>query len=768
MNTVHTLGAILLTIGLCCGRAAGATSPDRYDVTWDSPSEDASGSMPLGNGDIGLNAWVEPSGELVFYIAKTDSWGDNARLLKAGRVRVAFDPPLPTDAFCQTLRLRDGTMETVYGKEDNTTTVRLWVDANHPVIHVTADGKTPCTATASIELWRTEPCELPTIECSDVNLDPSKPDRKHAPTIVEPDTVIESLTDRIGWYHHNVKSVGPAEHARTQGMTGYERPDPLLGRTFGAVIAADHGRRLDDTHLQSPRSNAHRFSVFVLTRHPSSPQQWLDAMEQTIADVEKQSFDDRRAAHERWWADFWNRSWIDVTPRDGAAAAASLIPRNKYPVKIGVDQSGGSRFGGQLGRVSIFDTALTDAEIVKLAQTPREQALPRRPGLSISTTPQAGQAIEGSDGWAFDDGMTIEAWIKDPNGGRIVDCITPGGADGFLLDTHPRNSLRLIVGRQTLLKEGALPAGQWIHVAAVVNNKAGQIKTFVDGKAVSDAATVAGDDALVVSRAYALQRFIDACAGRGAYPIKFNGSIFTVPYPDQPGDADYRRWGPGYWWQNTRLPYLSMCAAGDFEMMEPLMRMYVDNILPLARYRTRHYFGHGGAYYPECIQFWGDVFNETYGWTPFEERQDKLQASGWHKWEWVCGLELIFMMFDYYDYTLDEALLKNRLLPAAHEVLTFFDEYYSTDASGRLPAKETAPVAHAKGRRRTRAGPGRAVRQQAEHREPGTLRSVSVPPGVVREGQRRVGCCSPAASLGPGQLRLAARRHLHGVSRFGG
>ena len=49
------------------------------------------------------------------------------------------------------------------------------------------------------------------------------------------------------------------------------------------------------------------------------------------------------------------------------------------------------------------------------------------------------------------------------------------------------------------------------------------------------------------------QRFIDACAGRGRYPIKFNGSIFTVPYPGEPGDADYPRWGPGYWWQNTRL-----------------------------------------------------------------------------------------------------------------------------------------------------------------------------------------------------------------------
>ncbi len=815
MNAQHRLAVFLLAYVLCCGITAWGASPDRYDVTWNSPSADANGSMPLGNGDIGLNAWVEPSGDLLFYISKTDSWGDNARLLKVGRVRVAIDPPLPTVAFRQTLRLREGTMEAVFGEGDDATSIRLWVDANHPAIYVTIDGKTPCTATASVELWRTERYELPSIEVSDVHLDRSKPDQQHAPTIVEPDSVLTSLTDRVGWYHHNVKSVGPAQHAKTQGVTGYQRPDPLLHRTFGGVITAEGGQRLDDTHLRSPRSNTHRLSVFVLTAHPSSPQQWLAAMEQTIADIERQSFDDRRAAHDRWWADFWNRSWIDVTTRDNAAAV-SLIPGNKYSVKIGVDQSGGSRFGGQFGRVSIFDTALGDAAVKKLAQMPREQALANQSGLLISTQPQAGQTLEGSSEWRFSDGMTIEAWIKNPNGGRIVDCITPGGSDGFLLDTHPRNSLRLIVGHQTLVKENVLPADQWVHVAAVVNNKTAEIKTYINGEAVVNALTTVGDDALVVSRAYALQRFIDACAGRGRYPIKFNGSIFTVPYAGQPGDADYRRWGPGYWWQNTRLPYLSMCASGDFEMIEPLMRMYVDEILPLARYRTRHYFGHGGAYYPECIQFWGDVFNETYGWTPFEQREDPLQVSGWHKWEWVCGPELVFMMLDFYDYTLDEQMLQERLLPTAHEVLTFFDEHYAVDDDGQLvmhpsqaletwwectnpmpelagparahraavgvaratdhtratavlegSASETAAIAHARGRRGIGPRAGREVRFQAEHREPGTVCGVPLPPGFVRAGERRPWRSGARASLGSRELRLAAGRYLHGLSRPG-
>ena len=45
------------------------------DVQWNSPGPTSAQSMPLGNGDIGLNVWAEKNGDLVFYISKTDAWG---------------------------------------------------------------------------------------------------------------------------------------------------------------------------------------------------------------------------------------------------------------------------------------------------------------------------------------------------------------------------------------------------------------------------------------------------------------------------------------------------------------------------------------------------------------------------------------------------------------------------------------------------------------------------------------------------------------------
>ena len=112
-----------------------------------------------------------------------------------------------------------------------------------------------------------------------------------------------------------------------------------------------------------------------------------------------------------------------------------------------------------------------------------------------------------------------------------------------------------------------------------------------------------------------LQRFVSACAGRGGSPIKFNGSIFSMDaiVGGRPVDADYRRWGGPYWFQNTRLVYWPMLASGDFEMLGPLFAMYRD-ALAFARERTRAWFGHAGAFYPETMYFRGAYANDNYGW----------------------------------------------------------------------------------------------------------------------------------------------------------
>ena len=108
---------------------------ENKNVIWTTPSLGSSGSMPLGNGDIGLNVWAEQDGDLMFYIGKTDAWDESARLLKLGRVRV--------------------TIGISAGAPAKSVNIRLWVDANRSVIRIEVDAAAPIEIAVGVELWRT-------------------------------------------------------------------------------------------------------------------------------------------------------------------------------------------------------------------------------------------------------------------------------------------------------------------------------------------------------------------------------------------------------------------------------------------------------------------------------------------------------------------------------------------------------------------------------------------------------------------------------------
>ena len=65
------------------GKQPGRTRRPLSSDMGTAPATDSSGSMPLGNGDIGLNVWVEGDGDLIFHISKTDAWSGNARLFES-------------------------------------------------------------------------------------------------------------------------------------------------------------------------------------------------------------------------------------------------------------------------------------------------------------------------------------------------------------------------------------------------------------------------------------------------------------------------------------------------------------------------------------------------------------------------------------------------------------------------------------------------------------------------------------------------------------
>jgi hypothetical protein len=187
-----------------------------------------------------------------------------------------------------------------------------------------------------------------------------------------------------------------------------------------------------------------------------------------------------------------------------------------------------------------------------------------------------------------------------------------------------------------------------------------------------------------IGQGYNLQRYVQACQGRGAYPIKFNGGYFTVEpkASGKPFNADWRAWGDAHWYQNGRHMVHPMLASGDFEMMDPFFRLYESNRV-LAESRTELYHHAKGAYFPETMSVFGTYSGSDYGWDRTNLTPDDVQ-SPWWRYAWNQGPELVALMLDRWDYTRDTHFLKTRALPMAESVLNYFDTRFKRDALGKI------------------------------------------------------------------------------------
>ncbi len=234
-----------------------------------------------------------------------------------------------------------------------------------------------------------------------------------------------------------------------------------------------------------------------------------------------------------------------------------VITANELPLRIAADSNGQNRFVGQMARVRIFRRALGAAEIAAAAEHQPNgldhdaalvadwhlgqrsgDAVPNAVGdvLAARIVGQV-ETADGPDGPVLQftgaghlevgpdtrldltSAATLEAWVRPsalPAGGaRIIDKSLAGTSNGYLLDTHPGNSLRLIVERGTLGADAQLPVDTWSHVAATVD-PSGHLALFVNGRQVAAADHARSAQVTDVRRQTArLRAFHDRLAAAG-------------------------------------------------------------------------------------------------------------------------------------------------------------------------------------------------------------------------------------------------------------
>lgn len=267
----------------------------RYNVVWKSPSKDASGQMPLGNGDIAAGVYAIENGDLYLLLAKNDAFTYNGDIFKTGRVRVSLAPnPFAKGGpFSQTLDLATGSVRI----EVDGVRVLLWADAHRPVYHLQINSPSEISVSAAPEFWkRFDDCAHNT-------------SRAPAEEITQ-DVLMEKNGNMLWYYTVGDRSVYPSEmkYYGVEHMTS-KYPDPYRFNVFGNLLESPDLKLMDGKLTGTGRGFDIR--IHALTKQTPEISNWIETIEgqakKTI--VVRQDW----VAHCHWWSEFWKKSWIMAT-----------------------------------------------------------------------------------------------------------------------------------------------------------------------------------------------------------------------------------------------------------------------------------------------------------------------------------------------------------------------------------------------------------------------------------------------------------------------
>lgn len=372
------LFAILLLPALTSGLLAQSPAIDRCNITWDSPSDNAGGSMPCGGGDIGLNVWVE-KGDLLFYLSRSGAFDDNNALLKLGRVRIKLSPnPLEGlladgGRFRQELVLHDGSIHISGRRQGLSVDIKVWVDAFRPAIHIEVNSSQPVNTEATYESWRT--ADRPSLgKANNANSYKWMPEKAPEGKVITRKDSISFRDNDILFFHRNPPGNTVFDVAvRQQDLDSVKTQlnDPLRNLTFGGILRGSgmqpagtvQGKYLD-TDFTGWRLASHhatrtrKIDLYLATAQTGTTGEWLIFLQQAITDAR---------AHEatawpqtrNWWQTFWERSFIYIgapthSPEWQAARNYQLF---RYMLGCNALGSYPTKFNGGLFTV---DPSLTD------------------------------------------------------------------------------------------------------------------------------------------------------------------------------------------------------------------------------------------------------------------------------------------------------------------------------------------------------------------------------------------------------------------------
>ena len=275
---------------------------DNLSVVWESPSEDPSGQMPLGNGNIAAGVYAIEDGDLYLLLSKNDAFTYSGDIFKTGRVRVSLHPnPFEKgNMFKQVMDMKTGSIKILADGVE----IRIWADANRPVYHVEIDSPDEIDVTAVPEFWkRFDMCGFNNFDVTSENAQEAMPDPIQ-------DVRLDKDNHIIWYYAVGDRSVfkSDMEYYDVHELIGIF-PDPYIHNTFGNLLESPD-LTLEDDVLSG---NGKQFDIRIHSQTKQTPEisKWIEDIEK-LAEKPMDTKEDWEK-HCQWWTDFWKRSWIYIS-----------------------------------------------------------------------------------------------------------------------------------------------------------------------------------------------------------------------------------------------------------------------------------------------------------------------------------------------------------------------------------------------------------------------------------------------------------------------
>lgn len=291
----------------------------RHDYVFRGLMHGGEDSVPIGNGEIGANVWIEEDG-LHLLLSRVDSFSEQYRLLKTGHLHIRMSPNPFGCSTETTLRLWDACLTI---REKNGAAVTLFSDANYPAYSVSFEFPQDTEVIVDTVNYRKR----------EKALQPDDESNNHmfgcpGPMLESADFNYAEGLHAIGQYHRNESSCYDYT-MRLQWLDdfpGYD--DPFLGLTFGFLAHSEDMTVENATRLRTARP-LRKLRLLVLS-HACRCQEKEKWLYEILKLKEGWKSDGAFECHGAYWHGKWEESWIDAWGSEQADMIARCYTLQRY------------------------------------------------------------------------------------------------------------------------------------------------------------------------------------------------------------------------------------------------------------------------------------------------------------------------------------------------------------------------------------------------------------------------------------------------------